>query len=311
MLYDKNWNLLLHELMNSQEFRYIWTGIFTATSSEWTHMSRELWEFEAFFMIDGTLYIADETKHYKVSRGEYLIMPPTKKQYGYKSSFASFYWLHFMVPLSSIDRNSSPPNLVDFALQESNIEMPKAPQQKNNSIVLPNHGVIPNIERITILLSQLQETDRRYHHEYTSNSLTLGVLLELYNQQTRMEDKKSSSKEQLYQDILDYITWNKFGVIRVSDLAAYFGYHEKYISTFFKQMSGIPLKQYLVKEMMEHAKAELTTTTKSISQIAYSLGYSDSHNFTHAFKKVTGLSPSEYRFHSLSDPPFKDSSHDY
>ena len=291
MLYNKNWSLLLTELINTEEFNYIWTGIFTATSSEWTHMSRALQEYEVFFMIDGTLHIADENRHYSISRGEYLIMHPTKKQYGFKPSYASFYWLHFTAPISSI--------LMDLQ------------SQKNNSIVLPNHGVVPNMERITILLSQLQETDRRYHHGYTSNTLALGVLLELYNQQAHTMDKKSSGKEQLYQDILDYITWNKFGVIRVSDLAAYFGYHEKYISTFFKQMSGISLKQYLIKEMMEHAKAELTTTNKTIAQIAYSLGYSDSHNFTHAFKKVTGLSPSEYRFHSLSNPPFKDSSYGY
>ena len=290
MLYNKNWGLLLNELMNSEDFRYIWTGIFTATSAEWTHMSRELHEYEIFFMIDGTLHIADENRHYTISRGEYLIMHPAKKQYGFKPSYASFYWLHFTAPLSSIITDQL---------------------HKNNPIVLPNHGVIANIERITILLSQLQETDRRYHHAYTSNTLSLGVLLELYNQQAHIVDKQTSSKEQLYQDILDYVTWNKFGVIRVSDLAAYFGYHEKYISTFFKQMSGIPLKQHLIKEMMEHAKAELTTTHKTVAQIAYSLGYSDSHNFTHAFKKVTGLSPSEYRIHSLSNPPFKDSSRDY
>ena len=291
MLYNRTWNLLLTELMNSEDFRYIWTGIFTATSAEWTHMSRPLHEYEIFLMIDGTLHIADENRHYTVSRGEYLIMPPTKKQYGFKPSYASFYWLHFTAPSSSI--------ITDWQVP------------KNNSIVLSNHGVIPNIERITILLSQLQETDRRYHHAYTLNTLALGILLELYNQQAHIKDKKTSGKEQLYQDILDYITWNKFGVIRVSDLAAYFGYHEKYISTVFKQMAGIPLKQYIIKEMMEHAKAELTTTNKTIAQIAYSLGYSDSHNFTHAFKKVIGLSPSEYRFHSLSDPPFKDSSNDY
>ena len=290
MLYNKNWSLLLNKLMNSEDFGYIWTGIFTATSAEWTHMSRELHEYEIFFMIDGTLHIADEDRHYTISRGEYLIMHPAKKQYGFKPSCASFYWLHFTAPLSSIITDQL---------------------HKNNSIVLPNHGVIANMERITILLSQLQETDRRYHHAYTSNTLALGVLLELYNQQAHIVDKQTSSKEQLYQDILDYVTWNKFGVIRVSDLAAYFGYHEKYISTFFKQMSGISLKQHLIKEMMEHAKAELTTTHKTVAQIAYSLGYSDSHNFTHAFKKVTGLSPSEYRIHSLSDPPFKDSSSDY
>ncbi|WP_167956463.1 AraC family transcriptional regulator [Anaerosporobacter faecicola] len=248
-------------------------------------MSRELNEYEVFFVTAGTLYIAEEHRYHTVEKGEYLIMPPTRKQYGYKPSFASFYWLHFTAP--------------DAAIQNVTTQPLGRSINKETGLLLPNRGKITNIERITILLSQLQETDRRYHQEYTSNVLTVGVLMELYNQQIQQSIPKVTNKEQLYQDILDYITWNRFGMIRVSDLAAYFGYHEKYLSTFFKQMSGISLRQYLSNTMIEYAKAQLTTTNTSISQIAYSLGYSDSHNFTHAFKKVTGLTPTQYRMNLI------------
>lgn len=39
----------------------------------------------------------------------------------------------------------------------------------------------------------------------------------------------------------------------------------------------------------------LTDTNQSISDIAKTLGFSDSHNFSRTYKKLTGLSPSEYR----------------
>lgn len=39
----------------------------------------------------------------------------------------------------------------------------------------------------------------------------------------------------------------------------------------------------------------LTDTNKSISEIARELGFSDNHNFSRTYKKLTGLSPSEYR----------------
>ena len=46
---------------------------------------------------------------------------------------------------------------------------------------------------------------------------------------------------------------------------------------------------------MDLAKSALSETTEPISQIAFRLGFSDAHNFSNAFHKITGLSPSEYR----------------
>ncbi|MBQ8846333.1 MAG: helix-turn-helix transcriptional regulator [Lachnospiraceae bacterium] len=51
----------------------------------------------------------------------------------------------------------------------------------------------------------------------------------------------------------------------------------------------------MIQKKMEYAKAELAETNHSVSQIGYTLGYSDPHNFSNAFKKETGLTPSEYR----------------
>lgn len=163
------------------------------------------------------------------------------------------------------------------------------------------------MERITILLSQLQETDQRYHNAYTCDLLAFSFLLELYNQQHKQPLDSLSHKNQLYQDILDYVSWNRLGVIRVAELAQYFGYHEKYISTFFKKMSGISLKQYLIQEKMNYAKAELISSSISINQLAYNLGFSDSHNFSNAFKKVIGVSPIQYRhnYHALTSQSYR------
>ena len=57
----------------------------------------------------------------------------------------------------------------------------------------------------------------------------------------------------------------------------------------------MPLKQFILQKKMERAKAELSDTDHSVAQIGYNLGYSDPHNFSAAFRKVTGLIPSGYR----------------
>jgi len=258
---------------------YQWCGKFNSPTPDWLHLTRVLTDYELFVMTEGTLYIANETEKFQVSKGEYLIMSPTSKQFGYRSSSCSFYWMHFYMEESQFTE--------DF-------------------ITLPQQDLLENPERIIILINQLQDTSRRYKHKKTSDLLCTGVLLELQNQMLlRFHEKDkdaASTRNRLYSSILEYISWNKISSLRVSELSSYFGYHEKYLSAFFKEMSGISLKQYLLKEEMEHAKAELMDTNKSISQIGYSIGFGDSHNFSNAFKKVTGLTPSEYRASSLKLP---------
>ena len=63
----------------------------------------------------------------------------------------------------------------------------------------------------------------------------------------------------------------------------------------FKSMSGETLKQYIINRKIEEANFLLTDTNLTIMEISYILGYSDNHNFMRSYKKVTGMSPTEYR----------------
>lgn len=74
-----------------------------------------------------------------------------------------------------------------------------------------------------------------------------------------------------------------------------FTYNEKYLSHLFRQLSGMPLKQFILKSKIDEANYLLTDTNLSIGEIAVKLGYTDAHNFARTYKKSTGLSPSAYR----------------
>ena len=80
-----------------------------------------------------------------------------------------------------------------------------------------------------------------------------------------------------------------------SFIALHFGYNEKYLSHLFRQLSGMPLKQFILKSKIDEANYLLTDTNLSIGEIAVKLGYTDAHNFARTYKKSTGLSPSAYR----------------
>lgn len=260
--------------------RYNWCGKFESPSPEWMHLTRDLIDFELIVVTEGDLFIADSTEEYVIHKGDYVLMSPDHFQHGYKQSNCKFYWLHFWIPDDAFDVYDS----------ESLMFL------EEGTSVIPASGTLLFPERIIVLMKQLQDSDLRYHNPQLNNALSAAILLELYSQGAEYRKQNSHKHSvQIFNDITDYIGYHACENLRVSEVADYFGYNEKYLSTFFKKQAGISLKQFMMQAKMDVAKAELTDTNHSISQIAYNVGFNDTHNFTNCFKKVTGLSPSAYR----------------
>ena len=63
----------------------------------------------------------------------------------------------------------------------------------------------------------------------------------------------------------------------------------------FKQSFGVPPHQYHVQRRIDQAKLLLADRSISITDIGFTLGYSQTSSFSVAFRKMTGWTPSEYR----------------
>jgi len=261
--------MLILSKENSMIFKFC--GLFEAPSQEWIHINRELNEYELMLVVEGTLYIAADSEKFEVPEGQYLLMPPTKHQYGTQPSFCRFYWFHFDYP---------------------NLE---------NGLPFPSSGRFTDLNRLIPLILSLQDADRIYHNLDLNSALFRSFLLELLLQQKLPSKEIGSRQSRLCEEIKNYIEWNSFSNIKVSDIANYFGYHEKYISTLFHKQTGIPLKKYLLDIKMKYACRALTTTDISVNQLSINLGFSDSHNFSTAFRRVVGVSPSVYKSGKSSD----------
>lgn len=63
----------------------------------------------------------------------------------------------------------------------------------------------------------------------------------------------------------------------------------------FKQSFGVPPHRYHMARRIARAKSLLAEPTRSVTEIAFTLGFSELSSFTAAFRKFDGLSPSQYR----------------
>jgi AraC-like DNA-binding protein len=68
-----------------------------------------------------------------------------------------------------------------------------------------------------------------------------------------------------------------------------------YLSDMLRTLTGKNAQQHIHDKLIEKAKEKLSTTTLSVSEVAYALGFEHSQSFSKLFKTKTNLSPLEFR----------------
>ncbi len=90
-----------------------------------------------------------------------------------------------------------------------------------------------------------------------------------------------------------YLKFNYMKELKVSDLAREYGFDRSHLYRIFKARYGIGIKEYLTRERMKNA-SRLLSDGFSVSESAAMVGYSDTFNFSKAFKEHFGVPPSKY-----------------
>ncbi|QPH40743.1 helix-turn-helix domain-containing protein [Pedobacter endophyticus] len=68
-----------------------------------------------------------------------------------------------------------------------------------------------------------------------------------------------------------------------------------YLTAMLKSLIGQSTQQYLHEKLIELAKEKLSTSSRSVSEISYELGFEHLQSFSRLFKTKTNLSPKEFR----------------
>lgn len=136
-----------------------------------------------------------------------------------------------------------------------------------------------------IIIAQLElllnYCDRFYHRQFLTRKIVNHSILNL------LEDllNKYFSADTLLKD----------GLPTVQFVADSLNVSPNYLSGVLKTLTGQSTQQHIHNKLIEKAKETLTTTTLSVSEIAYQLGFEHPQSFNKLFKSKTNLSPLEFR----------------
>jgi len=149
-------------------------------------------------------------------------------------------------------------------------------QEYHNNMDKFSHDII-----ITQLESLLNYSDRFYQRQFITRRKANHHLLDLLNE-----------KLSIY---FDDINTSRNGLPTVSFVAEQLHVSPDYLSGLLKTLTGMTTQQHIHEKLIEKAKQQLSTTSLSVSEIAYQLGFEHSQSFSKLFKAKTSHSPLVFR----------------
>jgi len=159
-----------------------------------------------------------------------------------------------------------------------------------------------------IVLDSFSKIKYELEHAIDKHSKTLiaSNLETLLNYCTRFYDRQFITRENVHKGILEkfenllneYFQTEKplaIGLPSVAYCAAELNLSPGYFGDLIKKETGKTAQEYIQTKVIDVAKEKIFDHNKSVSEIAFELGFKYPQHFTRLFKQRVGKSPNEYR----------------
>lgn len=149
---------------------------------------------------------------------------------------------------------------------------------------------------------ELEHAVDKHSKELISSNieLLLKYCERFYDRQFIIRDNTNKGILEKFENLLNgYYTTDKpktFGLPSVAYFADELHLSANYFGDLIKKETGSSAQEYIQTKLIDVAKAKIFDADKSISQIAYELGFKYPQHFNRLFKQKVGVTPNEYKY---------------
>lgn len=154
-----------------------------------------------------------------------------------------------------------------------------------------------NAAQYSSLLTELYDIagSADYIRDMRINERLNRLIMLLMESSWHQGSQRTNSKKMEIHQIKEYLDSHYTEKISLDSVAGHFFIDKYYLARLFKEQYGVTLITYLQQVRITHAKRMLRFTDKSIEEIGLACGIGELNYFSRIFKKLEGVSPSEFR----------------
>lgn len=148
-------------------------------------------------------------------------------------------------------------------------------------------------------LMEKESVEQKSEYETMLKIYLINILVEMIRAYDgQLSENDATCSPQTIHDIektLAYIDANLESDLTLEQIALVANMSKNYFCRQFKKLNGISAWEYITIKRIERAVSYIETTDLTRLEIAARCGYNNTANFYHAFKKVTGKTPADYK----------------
>lgn len=142
----------------------------------------------------------------------------------------------------------------------------------------------------------MEYTGRQKGHCELVRAYIIELIIKLFRKlDSSAEGRISPRQKEAVENALSYLRESFHTHITLDELATRIFLSKDYLNRIFREATGLPVNAFLQKLRVEEACRLLTTTNRTVVDIASACGFSDSKSFYSTFKKIMHTTPGEYR----------------
>lgn len=139
--------------------------------------------------------------------------------------------------------------------------------------------------------------------DHFSQDVLISQIELLLNYSNRFYNRQFITRKTVYNDVIakmdEYLSMRLDqplnGLPSVQEVSDYLEVSPRYLTDMLKSLTGQNTQQHIHNKLIEKAKDILSTSTLTIAEIAYSLGFEHPQSFNKLFKQKTKVSPVKFR----------------
>ena len=155
-------------------------------------------------------------------------------------------------------------------------------------------GENPVLQQIVYDMYDRSRYDESVYRRRSKLLFELMCLEIIQHHLTELHAKNTRSRTFDIISVLRYIDEN-LAEVTAESAAAHFGYSRGHMERLTKASTGRTFKDFILRTKMRHARGLLANPNLSIHEVAENSGFGDDSSFYRAFKRMLGITPSEFR----------------